>query len=96
MPAATATTSWPTGRRISTTALAAGRAAGWPVVWSGGDPDSARYAYFEPPAGPATVIELMELYARDGRDGRAGAVGGGRLGRQRPDPGADGLAELNR
>ncbi len=42
-------------------ALAAGRAAGWPVVWSGGDPDSARYAYFEPPAGPATVIELMEL-----------------------------------
>ena len=32
-------------------ALAAGQAAGWPVVWSGGDPDSARYAYFEPRPG---------------------------------------------
>ena len=30
-------------------------------MWSGGDSDSARYAYFEPPAGPATIIELMEL-----------------------------------
>lgn len=43
------------------TALAAGQAAGWPVVWSGGDSDSLRYAYFEAPAGPATIIELMEL-----------------------------------
>ena len=42
-------------------ALAAGQAAGWPVVWSGGDPESARFAYFELPAGPATIIELMEL-----------------------------------
>ncbi|AQT82987.1 glyoxalase [Mycolicibacterium litorale] len=42
-------------------ALAAGEAAGWPVVWSGGDPGTARYVYFEGPAGPATIIELMEL-----------------------------------
>jgi hypothetical protein len=43
-------------------ALAAGQAAGWPVVWSGGDSGTARYAYFEPPPGSAaTIIELMEL-----------------------------------
>ncbi len=42
-------------------ALTAGTAAGWPVVWSGGQDVSARYAYFEVPGGPATVIELMEL-----------------------------------
>ncbi|PND56089.1 glyoxalase [Mycobacterium sp. ENV421] len=43
-------------------ALAAGQAAGWPVVWSGGEPGTARYAYFEPPPGTAaTIIELMEL-----------------------------------
>jgi hypothetical protein len=43
-------------------ALAAGQAAGWPVVWSGGEPGTARYAYFEPPPGnAATIIELMEL-----------------------------------
>lgn len=42
-------------------ALAAGEEAGWPVVWSGGDETTARYAYFEPPAGPATIIELMAL-----------------------------------
>jgi hypothetical protein len=43
-------------------ALAAGQAAGWPVVWSGGDAGTARYAYFEPPPGTAaTIIELMEL-----------------------------------
>jgi len=42
-------------------ALAAAEAAGWPAVWSGGDPGSARFAYFESPAGPATIIELMEL-----------------------------------
>lgn len=42
-------------------ALAAGEKAGWPVVWAGGDAASARYAYFEAPAGPATIIELMEL-----------------------------------
>lgn len=43
-------------------ALAAGQAAGWEVVWSGGEPGTARYVYFEPPPGnAATVIELMEL-----------------------------------
>ena len=42
-------------------AVAAGTSAGWPVVWSGGDERSARYVYFEAPAGIATVIELMEL-----------------------------------
>lgn len=44
-------------------ALAAGQGAGWPVVWSGGDAESARYAYFEAPGGTATIIELMELTA---------------------------------
>jgi len=34
--------------------------AGWPIVWSGGGDGGTRYAYFEPPAGPATIIELME------------------------------------
>jgi catechol 2,3-dioxygenase-like lactoylglutathione lyase family enzyme len=35
--------------------------AGWPVVWTGGGAESVRYAYLEPPAGPATIIEIMEL-----------------------------------
>lgn len=34
--------------------------AGWPVVWSGGDGDGVRYAYVEPPGGPAAIIEIME------------------------------------
>lgn len=42
-------------------ALAAGQAAGWPVVWSGGDTASARYAYFTTPVGTAPIVELMEL-----------------------------------
>ena len=37
-----------------------GGLAGGLVRWR---PGSARYAYFEPPAGPATIIELMELTA---------------------------------
>ncbi|WP_018501204.1 VOC family protein [Parafrankia discariae] len=42
--------------------IAAIEAAGWPIVWTGGGEDGAtRYAYFEPPAGPATIIEIMEL-----------------------------------
>jgi Glyoxalase/Bleomycin resistance protein/Dioxygenase superfamily len=36
-------------------------AAGYPLVWSGGDADSVRYAYFEPGPGPAAIIEIMEL-----------------------------------
>jgi hypothetical protein len=35
--------------------------AGWPVVWSGGEGDGVRYAYAEPPGGPAPIIEIMEL-----------------------------------
>ncbi|ABK70296.1 VOC family protein [Mycolicibacterium smegmatis] len=34
--------------------------AGWPEVWSGGEAEGVRFAYYEPPAG-ATVIEIMEL-----------------------------------
>lgn len=43
-------------------AVAAAEAAGWPVVWSGGEETTTRFAYVEPAAGgPATVFELMEL-----------------------------------
>ncbi len=42
-------------------ALAAGEAAGWPVVWSGGDAETGRYAYLEPPSAVARIVELMEL-----------------------------------
>ncbi|CAN5373990.1 VOC family protein [soil metagenome] len=35
--------------------------AGWPVVWSGGEGDGVRYAYVEPPAGPAPIVEISEL-----------------------------------
>jgi catechol 2,3-dioxygenase-like lactoylglutathione lyase family enzyme len=45
-------------------AVAAAEAEGWPVVWrnveSHGAP-STRFAYVEPPGGPATVFEIMEL-----------------------------------
>jgi hypothetical protein len=42
-------------------AVAAGRAAGWPVVWEGLDEGGVRYAYLEPPAGTVAIIEVMEL-----------------------------------
>jgi hypothetical protein len=42
-------------------ALATTQDAGWPVVWSGADASGIRYAYVEPPAGSASVVELMEL-----------------------------------
>ena len=35
--------------------------AGWPVVWSGGEDEGVRYAYVEPPGGPAPIIEITEL-----------------------------------
>jgi hypothetical protein len=38
-------------------------AAGWPVVWSGGEDVGTRFAYVEPPDSPAAVIEIMELNA---------------------------------
>ncbi|BBX30238.1 VOC family protein [Mycolicibacterium alvei] len=34
--------------------------AGWPLVWSGGEGEGVRFAYFEPPTG-AAIIEIMEL-----------------------------------
>lgn len=34
--------------------------AGWPQVWSGGEGEGVRFAYFEPPAG-ASIVEIMEL-----------------------------------
>jgi hypothetical protein len=42
-------------------ALQSAQAAGWPVVWSGGEDGSVRYAYLEPPTGPAAIVEIMEL-----------------------------------
>ena len=41
--------------------VAEAEAAGWPVVWSGGQADGVRYAYVEPSGGAATVYEIMEL-----------------------------------
>jgi hypothetical protein len=37
------------------------KAAGWPVVWSGGEGGGVRYAYFELDPRISTVVELMEL-----------------------------------
>lgn len=44
-------------------AVASAQGAGWPVVWSGGADEGTRYAYVEPSAGPAAIIEIMELNA---------------------------------
>ncbi|MCV7281146.1 VOC family protein [Mycolicibacterium flavescens] len=44
--------------------LVAVAAAGWPVVWQGGEDVGTRFAYVEPPAGGvyvAPVVEIMEL-----------------------------------
>jgi hypothetical protein len=35
-------------------------AAGWPVVWAGGE-GGVRFAYVEPPAGLASIFEISEL-----------------------------------
>jgi hypothetical protein len=37
------------------------RAAGWPVVWTGGEAEGVRFAYAEPGGVPAAVVEIMEL-----------------------------------
>jgi catechol 2,3-dioxygenase-like lactoylglutathione lyase family enzyme len=37
------------------------RAAGWPVVWSGGGDLGVKFAYLEPPNSPAAIIEISEL-----------------------------------
>lgn len=34
--------------------------AGWPRVWSGGEGEGVRFAYFEPPTG-AAIVEIMEM-----------------------------------
>lgn len=41
--------------------MAAVAAAGWPVVWSGGEDGGVRFAYAEPGGVPAAIIEIMEL-----------------------------------
>jgi hypothetical protein len=43
------------------TAVGNAEAAGWPVVWSGGEAEGVRYAYVEPAGGLATIYEIMEL-----------------------------------
>ncbi|EFC83946.1 VOC family protein [Parafrankia sp. EUN1f] len=52
--------------------MSAVTAAGLPVVWSGGGDGGTRFAYVEPPAGPATIIEIMEL--NPATEGMAGLV----------------------
>ncbi|HME49157.1 VOC family protein [Mycobacterium sp.] len=42
-------------------ALRNAEAAGWPVVWLGGQAEGVRYAYVEPSGGAATIYEIMEL-----------------------------------
>jgi len=43
-------------------AIRSAEALGWPVVWSGGEEGKgARFAYLEPPSGPAPIVEIMEL-----------------------------------
>lgn len=37
------------------------QAAGWPIVWAGGEELGVRFAYVEPPAGLATIFEISEL-----------------------------------
>jgi hypothetical protein len=36
-------------------------AAGWPVVWSGGEGMGVRFAYVEPPASPAHISAIVEI-----------------------------------
>ena len=51
----------PGGPKTSTRRLQSAQSAGWPVVWTGTGEDAVRYAYLEPPAGPAAIVEIMEL-----------------------------------
>jgi len=45
-----------------TAAIQSAQALGWPVVWSGGEEgEGARFAYLEPSAGPAPIVEIMEV-----------------------------------
>ncbi|OBB82733.1 VOC family protein [Mycolicibacterium peregrinum] len=47
------------------TAMAKLAEAGWPLVWSGGEGEGVRFAYFEPPTG-AAIVEIMELTESSG------------------------------
>lgn len=47
---------WPTDFDATMARLAE---AGWPQVWSGGEGEGVRFAYFEPPTG-ASIVEIME------------------------------------
>lgn len=49
---------WPTDYDA---AMRAVNDAGWPVVWCSAEEGGVRYAYVEPPAGVATVVEIMEF-----------------------------------
>lgn len=42
-------------------AIRSAEGAGLPVVWSGGDENTVRFAYLEPPAGPVAIVEIMVL-----------------------------------
>jgi hypothetical protein len=42
-------------------AMAAVDDAGWPVVWSGGEGFGVRFAYVEPPNGPADIAQVVEI-----------------------------------
>ncbi|MDH6194566.1 hypothetical protein M2272_001195 [Mycobacterium frederiksbergense] len=57
--------------------------AGWPQVWSGGEADGVRFAYFEPPAG-AAIVEIMEL--TEASSGMAGYVRQAAAGWDGSDP----------
>lgn len=39
----------------------AAQAAGWPVVWSGGEELGARFAYLEASGGPADILEIVDV-----------------------------------
>lgn len=42
-------------------AMKAVEQAGWPVVWSGGEGFGVRFAYLEPPNGPAHISQVIEI-----------------------------------
>jgi catechol 2,3-dioxygenase-like lactoylglutathione lyase family enzyme len=41
--------------------MASVRDAGWPVVWLGGEDVGTRFAYVEPPNGPAYISQVIEI-----------------------------------
>lgn len=65
-------------------ALRGADAAGWPVVWSGGDDGGVRFAYVEPTAGAAEIYEITERSAA--LDGMAAMVRDAAAGWDGADP----------